>query len=165
MPPRLGTIVCSSRESTIRVAWPTYFFGMMNATESAATMVATSASMNALRRARRASRNWLRSMLVLSLEEGFSHVDDVVGADGLLQPAIGFDPLAVGGGSSQLEPAVAAARGHAAARGDRLHHAHVGLDLVGARARDLAVYVEHGRALDVHRLAALQQVALADQLD
>src|ERR1043166_4011724 len=113
-------MVCSSRESTIRVAWPTYFFGMMSATASAATMVATSASMNALRRARRASRNWLRS-ISFSLEEGFSHVDDVVGADRLLPPDIGFDPLAVGRGAAQLEPAVAAARGHAAARGDRLH--------------------------------------------
>src|SRR5678815_2385386 len=150
-------IACSSRASTIRTAWPTYFFGMTKATARAATIVATSASMNALRRARSASRNWLKSMSVLSLEEGFSHVDDVVGAHLFLQADVGFDPLAVRGGAAQLQPAVAAARRHAAARGDRLHDAHVGLDLVLAGAGDLAVDVEHRRALHVHGLAALQR--------
>src|SRR3954463_12293709 len=155
-------MVCSSRASTIRVAWPTYFLGMMKATASAATIVAISASMNALRRARSASKNWLRS-ISFSLEEGFSHVDDVVGADRLVQPDIGFEPFAVGGGAAQLQPPVAAAGGHAAAGGDRLHDAHVGLDLVGARTRDLAVDVEHRRAIDVHGLAALQREVLAEE--
>src|SRR5262249_7735392 len=68
-------------------------------------------------------------------------------------------------GAAQLEPAVAAARGHAAARRDRLHDAHVGLDLVRARLGDLAVDVEHRRAVDVYGLTALQQVALADEGD
>src|SRR3954462_11258585 len=157
-------MVCSSRASTRMVAWPTYFLGMMRPTASAAMIVATSASMNALRRARSASRNWLRS-ISFSLEKGFSHVDDVVGANRLLQSDIGFDPLAVGSGAAQLQPAVAAAGGHAAARGDCLHHAHVGLDLVGAGAGDLAVDVEHGRAVDVDGLAAPQHVALADERD
>src|SRR3954468_4900108 len=136
---------------------------MTKATASAATIVATSASMNALRRARSASRNWLRSMFVISLEEGFSYVNDVVWADRLLQPDVGFDPFAVGGGAAQLQTPVAAAGGHAAAGGDRLHDAHVGLDLVGARTRDLAVDVEHRRPIDVHGLAALQREVLAEE--
>src|SRR3954454_4932841 len=138
---------------------------MTKATASAATIVATSASMNALRRARSASRNWLRSMFVVSLKEGFSDVNDVVWADRLLQSDVGFDPFALGGGAAQLQPPVAAAGRHAAAGGDRLHDAHVGLDLVGACTRDFAVDVEHRRAIDVHGLAAFQREVFADQPD
>ena len=72
-------MVCSSRQSTSTVAVATYFFGTISATAIAVTMVAARAMMKALRRARRASRNWLRSMVFsLSLEQGFFHVDDVV---------------------------------------------------------------------------------------
>src|SRR5688572_10679169 len=80
--PRAGVIDCSSRASTSKVACATYFLGMISATASAATIVAASAITNALRRARRARMNWLKSMVVLSsLKEGFLDEDDIVGLD------------------------------------------------------------------------------------
>src|SRR5262245_6274738 len=134
----------------------------MRHTATAVTTVATRASKKALRRARRASRNWLMSMFS-PLEEGFSYVDDVVRSDALLQADVGLDQLAVGRRAAQLEPPVAAPRGDAAAGRDRLHDAHVLLDAVGARARHLTVDVEHRRTVDVDRLAAFEREALAEQ--
>src|SRR5687767_10454558 len=79
---RAGVMACSSRASTSSVAVATYFLGRISATAIAVTIVAARAITNALRRARRARMNWLRSMVFLSsLKEGFLDEDDVVGLD------------------------------------------------------------------------------------
>src|SRR5688572_18398507 len=115
---------------------------MISAIASAAKIVAPRTSRKALRRARRARMNWLRSMWGV-LEKGFFDADDVVGSHRVLQLRIALDDLAVGGVATHLEAPVAAARRDAAAGREGLHHRHARLHAIRAGAGDLAVDVEH----------------------
>src|SRR3954463_4979984 len=105
---------------------------------SAAKITAPATMMKALRRARRANMNWLRSMFAFTfcrLEQSFFDEDNVVRLHGVLQPRVGgvrparcgLAPRAVGSGEAQLQPPLAAAWRDAAAGDDRLHHRHVRL--------------------------------------
>src|SRR5262245_15732311 len=106
------------------VVLATYFFGSTSAMASAAKMVAPSTTMNALRRAFKARRNWFRSIGCAFLEQRFFDENHVVRLHHVGRLGVGLDHLAVGAGAPQLQAPLAAARRDAAAGNDGLHDGH-----------------------------------------
>src|SRR3954467_7167430 len=131
----------------------------------AVNTVAASTVTKAFLRALSARMYWFRSMAgSLGLENRFADENHVVGAHGLGGVGVVLEHLALAVRAAQLDAPLAAARRDAAAERDGLHHVHALGHRVGAGARHLAVDVEHGGAVDVDRVAALQLELLGERV-
>src|SRR5437764_436299 len=107
---------------------------MTSVTRNAATRVAAKIEAKIQKRPRSARRNWWK---VIGLwgrrsEEAFAHEDHVVCLHHVGEARVDALDAAAVGAAADLDAALRAARGDAAAQRDRLHHRHVRLEPVGA---------------------------------
>ncbi len=91
-----------------------------------------------------------------AIEQAFPDVDHVIGLHRIGQTRVDRSECPVRCLAADLQAAVGAARRHAAAEGERLHHGHGLLQPVRARALHLPVDIENRGALHENRIAVLQ---------